>query len=63
MDRYSKFILTMIAIGIFGLIFKFEVNNFAEAGGYNYGQIMNAIEKNCEVIGKGLKCTPLTWDK
>ena len=60
MDKYTKFILTMIAIGIFGILIKFEVNNFAEAGsGYRYPQILYQVERNCSVVGSGLKCLPM----
>ena len=64
MNRYTKFCLTIIAASLFGIFINLEFNNSASAGsGYNWGQIMNAVEKNCEVIGDRLKCLPMTWSK
>ena len=61
MDRYSKFILTVIAIGIWGLIFKFEFNNTADAG-TNAFRTLTLVERNCEIVGTKVKCLPVKWN-
>jgi hypothetical protein len=57
MDKYTKFILTVIAVALVGILFKGEISNKAYAGqGYTYGQILYQVERVCKVSGVNLKC-------
>ena len=67
MDKYTKFILTMIAVALFGILFKGEINTPAHAvkahNHYTYeiwdfrNEVKNIIKK-CMVSGKFLSCLP-----
>ena len=57
MDKYTKFILTVIAVALVGILFKGEISNKAYAGqGFTYGQILYQVERVCKVSGVNLEC-------
>ena len=56
MDRYTKFILTIIAIGLIGNLFEKDIIKDANAA-TNYWHVFNMIELNCSTNGYNINCS------
>ncbi|MDB3923926.1 hypothetical protein N9339_00120 [Candidatus Pelagibacter sp.] len=56
MDRYTKIILTVIAVGLIGNLFDKNIITDAEASGLGRMQILRLIDYNCHVNGSDIIC-------
>ena len=56
MDKYTKFILTVIAIAMIGILFKGEIISDANAGFTSRAQILRAVDNYCQAFGSDIRC-------
>ena len=55
MDKYTKFILTVIAVALIGNLFDKDIITDANAVGYY--QILNVVDINCYADGSDIICS------
>ena len=67
MDKYTKFILTVIAVAMIGILFKGEKiisPAHADSNHYHYSyqiygldsKVRNVVESYCELYGQNIEC-------
>lgn len=55
MDRYTKIVLTVIAVALIGNLFDKDIITDANAVGYY--QILNVVDINCYADGSDIICS------
>jgi hypothetical protein len=55
MDRYTKIVLTVIAVALIGNLF--DKNIITDANAVGYWQILNVVDINCYADGSDIICS------
>ena len=57
MDKYTKFILTVIAVALIGNLFDKDIVTEAQAGQRSNGNIWQIVDFGCKAVGDDIQCS------